>query len=111
MLALAEVAFVSGGWVGPGSHLPLVSSDRRSQGTSGTFDCRLVGGCPPSARGVLMAGRVLRICPLRWVAPRSGIGLAAVAGLGRDLALASPMAPLGGCQGRGRPDVAIINII
>ena len=65
----------------------------------------------PSARGALMAGRALLACPLRWVTPRSGIGLAAVAGLGRELALASPVGPLGGCQGRGPPDVAIISII
>ena len=111
MLAQVDVLLVSGGWVGPGSYLPLVSSDRRSQGTFGRLDCRVVGGCPPSARGVLIAGRALLIRPLRWVAPRSGIGLAAVAGMGRELALASPVAPLGGCQGRGRPDVALINII
>ena len=111
MLALVDVGLVSGGWVGPGSYLPLVSSDRRSLGSSGRLDCRVVGGCPPSARGVLMAGRALLTRLLRWVAPPSGIGLAAVAGLGRELALASPVAPLGGCQGRGLRDVAIINII
>ena len=111
MLALVDVVLVSGGWVGPGSYLPLVSGDRRSQGILGRLDCRVVGGCPPSARGVLMAGRALLIRPLRWVAPRSGNGLAAVAGLGRELALASPAAPLGGCQSRGQPNVAIIHIV